>query len=697
MNFSSLFVGFPGFPALLRIVGAILLVLILAACFSPDTGEPGSTTTERSGTSPETFNYPASPQANAGDLMPSATVAESSESGPTATASPTATSSPLATLAPPTEVGAFARERLAQGPDRDLFQLAYELLLPEGSPAVEPVVNSEPVSYEAGRIDEFSLVDLDRLERYRSRFELRHVSPNAYWYVEEGFRVDQGEIEKAAAEYERVIYPRVTNYFGSEWKPGVDNDPHLTILHGNIRGAGGYYSSSDEYPRAIRPHSNEREMIYINISYLQFGSQNHLRVLAHELNHAILWNSDSSEDTWVSEGLAELSATIAGYGQDFAVSHFLRSPHVSLVHWPLDDSMIGAHYGGASLFMHYLNQHYPPLDGNGLVAIMQVPEDNIEGVNVYLKDQGYDRDFHDLLKDWAAANFLDEKQGLYGYGSLGVEVEEGRVLSRPDVIERRIAQYGTHYIELGSSLRNSKVKLTFEAPGSVRLIPTDVGEAGCWWSNAGDAMVSTLTREVDLTSATEATLSYDAWFSIEEDWDYTYLQISEDGGKHWVILETPHTSDTDPLQVAFGPGYTGESDGWIAENVDLGPYLGREIMVRFQYVTDDALNGIGMCVSGPSISVDGTANDQDWIPQGFVLVDNRLPQEFVVQVMQKGSKDRVERMTASYLAPGTWHGELEVAPYDGLERTMIAVTATAPVTRVEASYRLLVENLDEGP
>ena len=280
-------------------------------------------------------------------------------------------------------------------------------------------------------------------------------------------------------------------------------------------------------------------------------------------------------------------------------------------------------------------------------------------------------------------------------GSLDVEVEESRVLSRPDEIERKIAQYGTHYIELGSGLRNSGVKLTFEAPGSVRLIPAEVGEAGCWWSNAGDSMVSALTSEVDLTAATEATLSYDAWFSIEEDWDYTYLQVSEDGGKHWAILETPHTSDTDPLQVAFGPGYTGESGDWIAENVDLAAYLGKRIMVRFQYVTDDALNGIGMCVDDPSFTVDGTSNSVDWIPEGFVLIDNRLPQEFIVQVLQKGSENRVERMAPSFVAPGTWKGELEIQPYEGLERTMVAITATAPATRVEATYRLLVEDLGE--
>ena len=616
------------------------------------------------------------------------------------TASPTTSlaeqqAAPLAVLQPPQDVLEFAREKLPPAPDRDLFQLAYELLLPPGHPRVERVVNREPASYEAGRIEEFSMVDLDGLERYRSAFELRLVSPNAYWYVEEGISVNQGDIERAAEEFEHRIYPRVTGYFGSEWKPGVDNDPRLTILHGDIRGAGGYYSSSDEYPAAIRPHSNQREMIYINVSYLRFGSEGHLRVLAHELNNAVMWNSDSSEDTWVNEGLAELAVTAAGYGQDFTLRRYLQSPHAPLVHWPLDDNLIGAHYGGASLFMHYLDEHYPAREGGGLISLMEIPEDNIAGVSTYLANQGYAQDFHEVLRDWIAANFLDESHGPLGYDSLDVQVDVSRTVTRPDEIERKIAQYGTHYIELGSKLRNGGVKFSFEGPGSARLLPVEVGESGCWWSNAGDSISSTLTGEADLTGATEAALTYEVWFNIEEDWDYGYLEVSEDGGLHWDILATPLTSAEDPLEVAFGPGYTGESDGWLRESVDLSAYVDKRILLRFQYITDDALNGSGLCIQGLSLNVEGPPTELDWEAAGFIEIDNRLPQEFFVQVIQKGRENRVVQMPLHFVAPGHWQGELEVMPYDGLDRTVVAVTAAAPVTRVGTSYRLVIAEAGE--
>ena len=599
--------------------------------------------------------------------------------------------SPESTPFPVNEPITFSDVDLPAAPDRDLFQLAYELLLPADHLEVPRVVNLQPVTYEVGRRDEFYLVDLDGLEKYQSGFELRFVSPHAYWYVEDGMRVNQGDIEQAAREFEEKIYPRVTGYFGTEWTPGVDNDPRLTIVHGHIRGAGGYFSSTDEYPRAVRPHSNQREMIYINVRYLKVGSASYYRVLAHELNHAILWNHDSSEDTWVSEGLAELSVSVAGYPPD-SIGSYLQRPHVSLVHWPLDDAAIGAHYGGASLFMHYLYEHYGGADRSGLRDLLALPADNVAGVDAYLSAGGYEKDFHAVLQDWVAANFLDEPQGILGYDDLRVQVQPSRKLSRPDELERRIDQYGTHYIELGTRLKESPVLITFAGQARTQLLPTDVLAPGCWWSNSGDSINSSLSREVDLTGVERATLDYQVWFSIEEEWDYVYLQVSTNGGQTWDILDTPHTSDANPIGVAFGPGYTGASKGWQAESVDLSGYAGQQVLVRFQYVTDDALNDIGLCLRELSIPEAGIqSGDGGWTAQGFVHVDNWVPQRYIVQVIQKGDTNRVVQVPLSRNSSGAWTGELLIEPYEGLDRTMIAVTAAAPSTRVKAEYSLQVE------
>ena len=671
-----------------------LAIALTVACFEPAASPP----LPDASLDGETAKVPAATPAPA--LPPNGVAIganrATSPAGPTEQAAPAAataptTPAPVAAIGPLGAVGTFSRETLPPAPDRDLFRLAYELLLPLGHPEIEPVVNPAPVSYEAGRVDDFYLVDLDGLEKYQSRFELRLVSPHAYWYVEEGLRVEQDDIERAAAEFEAVIYPRVTGFFGAEWTPGVDNDLHLTIAHGDIRGAGGYFSSTDEYPAAVRPHSNQREMIYINAAYLRVGSPSYYRVLAHELNHAILWHHDRSEDTWVSEGLAELSVTVAGYPSD-SIGAYLRRPFVPLVHWPLDDAAVFAHYGGASLFMHYLYEHYGGEDGKLLRNLLTIPADGIEGIDQYLAEAGYEKDFQAVLQDWLAANFLDEAKGVLGYSDLQVQVEPSRRLSRPAELERELAQYGTHYIELGSRLRDGPTLLRFEGAGDNRLLPAEAPETGCWWSNAGDSMMSTLTRSVDLTGVAEVTLSYAVWFSIEKEWDYAYLQVSQDGGGHWDILETPLTSAANPIGVAFGPGYTGKSRGWKTEDVDLSEYAGQRILVRFQYVTDDALNDAGLCLRDLAVTgVDGPLDDGQWKADGFIHIDNRVPQEFIVQVIQKGKANRVEQMPLAFVAPGVWQGELLVEPYDGLERTMVAVTALAPVTREKVEYRLQVE------
>ena len=693
-------------------LSVILFGAIVPACSAPDS-EPSQVLPQGEPAHPSNPSIEASPTAivESQPLQPAdepdpqnahvpSQTAEASESNSVAPvvgntpASPAAVIPPLASLQLPTDLphppSVQLPTDLPHPPDRDLFKLAYELLLPPGHPEVPAVVNETPVTYEVGRTDEFFLVDLDGLEKYQSRFELRHVSPNAYWYVEDGMRVDQDDIEKAAAEFESVIYPRVTNYFGTEWKPGVDNDPHLTIVHGDIRGAGGYFSSTDEYPTAIRPHSNQREMIYINARHVRVNSPFYYSVLAHELNHAVMWNYDPSEDTWVSEGLAELSVTVAGYPAE-SIPHYLRRPFVSLVHWPLDSANIGAHYGGASLFMHYLYEHYSGDDRAGLRLLMTEHADNRAGIDSYLADAGYDRDFHSVLENWVAANFLDEEEGLLGYRDLDIEIQPTRRLSRADRIEREMDQYGTHYIELGSRLKEEAIHITFEGQGRSQIIPADVSAGGCWWSNNGDSIASTLTREFDLTGAGDVTLSFDAWYSIEEEWDYVYLQVSTDGGKQWDILEAQHTSAANPIGVAFGPGYTGESDGWISEQVDLSAYAGQQVKVRFQYVTDDALNDTGMCLKELAVSGEGVQSmGADWAGDGFVLIGNLVRQEFIVQLIQKGETNRVFKMPLTMDASGEWVGELTFEPYQGLERTMVAITPTAPATRQKVSYALKV-------
>ena len=62
-------------------------------------------------------------------------------------------------------------------------------------------------------------------------------------------------------------------------------------------------------------------------------------------------------------------------------------------------------------------------------------------------------------------------------------------------------------------------------------------------------------------------------------------------------------------------------------------------MVRFEYITDDAVTQPGLIIDDVSIPEIGYSEDfengaGDWVSEGWLLMDNVLPQDFVVQLVQ---------------------------------------------------------------
>ncbi len=543
------------------------------------------------------------------------------------------------------------------------------------------VVATNSVPYVEGREDVFRLVDLMALRRYTGRFELRLVTPHAYWYFELGESFRQEDIEKRAAVFEEEIYPRVTSVFGREWVPGVDGDPRLTIVNGRLRGVGGYYSSADEYPLVVNEFSNQREMIYINSEFLKLGEASYSAVLAHELQHAVHWNADPSEDQWVSEGLSELAVTVAGFERG-GVRNVGPRP-ISLVNWPLGLGGVGAHYQLASLFMHYLLEHYG--DPQDLRPLLNEPRDGVAGITDYLTASGYGQDFRDVFRDWAVANLLDEDQGPYGYSGLEVQTDIAKEITGFSEFTSQIPQYSIEYVDLSSF--KEPIVLKFHGPSEIRLLPVEVGPRGCWWGNSGDSINSTMTRTVSLAGLDRATLTYQVWFNLEEGWDYAYLEVSPDDGRTWEILGTPNTTSENLIGNSYGMGYTGDSRGWLNETVDLSSYAGQRILLRFQYITDDAVHGSGICVRAIAVPGAVTVDLMDeWQTDGFLLTGNRVKQEYAVQVIEIGAENRVSPVMLDQANTG----ELIVAGSQDRDRLVVAVAPLAPKTREEASYTLTV-------
>ena len=567
-------------------------------------------------------------------------------------------------------------------PDRDLFRLTAELRL-GGDPNLIPrTIPARKTGLQPGHIETLWLVDFLEERVYQSQFELQLVSPRAYWYVETGQTVTQPDLELAAQAFEATIYPRVTAAFGKEWSPGVDGDSRIHIAHGDLKGVGGYFGSGDEHPKVAYPRSNQREIIYLNSQVYRVGQAPYLGVLAHELQHMVHWNQDATEETWINEGLSEFAETVADTPPSDN-GRAARAPQVSMVHWPLDDANVDAHYRAASLFFHYLAEHYG--GDNFLLDLVTNPEDGVAGIESFLSNKGAPVSFRKVFGDWGVANFLDESPGLHGYENLTVRASTTGKLDGFQEYGSNLPQYSAHYLELTGLAGPATIR--FSGTPITPLLPTDVDNQGCWWSNTGDSITSTLKANVDLRGLTQAQLSYEIWHEIEEDWDYGYLQISTGNGRSWEVLATPHTSEANPVGNNFGSGYTGDLD-WTKENIDLAGYVGQTVQVRFQYVTDDAINGTGLCLRGLTISGDGLALVPHWRADGFALIDNRVNQDFIVQVIELGSQTRLSEMPLDQDKSGAF----TIAEPSNLERLMVVVAALAPHTRQPASYTIAVES-----
>ena len=584
-------------------------------------------------------------------------------------------------------------------PDRDLYELARALRLKTSDP-ISPVVNEQPVSYAQGRRDTFWFVDLDDVRAYTSDVILRLVTPHAYWYVQDGVSVSQNDLEESARVFEQEIYPRVTATFGSEWVPGVDNDPHLTVVHARL-GRFSYFSTADEYPSEVHEHSNEREMVYLSTDGLRPGSREYLAVLSHELQHAVHWNGDRTEETWINEGLSEVATVVAGtrhpgYIGETDVQLFLQSPTISLLHWPIEDSTL-PYYGAAFLFFEFMASHYGTRESLG--GLVREPLDGTLGIESYLRSLGHDVTFRDLFADWVVASYLDAPgDGRYSYPDGDVSVTVSERMGKFGERESSIPQYSAEYTAI--DIIKGDILVEFQGQEHVPLLAVPLEGEGCWWGNRGDSISSTLTRSLDLSGSPGAVLSYDTWFEIEEDWDYAYVEVSTDGGSTWDVLEAPSSSPGNPVGNSYGPGYTGRSGGWLSEQVDLTPYAGRRVDLRFHYVTDAALDGTGICIRDillrPSASAEGPGSETalsgdgiggaDWQAEGFIWTDNRVPQDYIVQVIEVGDGTRVRRMELDVKN----RGGVLIEGLEDLDEVVIVVAALASKTLQEAGYTLSV-------
>ena len=567
-----------------------------------------------------------------------------------------------------------------QPPDRDLAELATRLRGAE--PGDSPSEIAPPMS--KGDQQDFWITNLDDGSARLITATLQLVSENAYWFVDETLAVDQEELARAARHYEDQVRPAVVSTFGDIANPGLDGDHRLVIIHTTLDGAAGYFGSKDSFSAEVHPHSNRREIIYLDTRAVEHGVDTHLAIVAHELQHAVHFNKDVGEESWVNEGLSEVATELAGFSVQ-SPRAFMRRPHTQLNYWPDSPRSTFPHYGASALFFSYVTQRVG--GAANLTELVTEPLDGIAGVESFLNE--HDLSWLQVFADWVVANHLDADDDRYGYTDRDVGVGPVRTLISDEEQRDRLPQYSARYYRLDTDSTSGTI--TFSGDLEVRQVAADCAQGPtCWWSGRGDGIDTKLTREFDLTGLNMATLEFQVWHEIEEGWDYGYVELSDDNGETWRILDGEHTTTDNPSGNAYGPGYTGSSRVWKQESIDLTQFVGGPVLVRFEYVTDDAVYLDGLLIDGIAIpELDFTDTDgagSGWQVEGFSRAGAKLAQGFIVQLVN--STPDGEYTVSQIPLDDRNSGWMKLTiPGDDVE-TVVIVSPTTPGTRHEAGYVL---------
>lgn len=588
-------------------------------------------------------------------------------------------------------------------PERDNLELArlyngWDGLMEPTPEVIEPLA--------VGTIQQLNVLNHELNTINPITAELLAVGEHAYFWFDTG----PGSIRPSAADLASVtdtfddIYLRSVALFGPEKRPGVDGDPRLHIVNASPLvlcdiedeesgcGLAGYFSADDGVPSSIFPDSNAREMFVMNVGF--FGSDFYLNVLTHELRHMIEDNYDQGDADWEAEGSAVLAEDLLGYSGN-GVSRanlFLAEPDQQLNSWP-DEYTLPA-YGQGYLLNRYI---YDRIGPELYQEFATSPDSGLKALEKVAQAQDLDITGESVWLDWLIAQAihgLDQAPLKYRFGVSGLDqVAMTQVDSFPSTIEVSVHQYAADYYRL-----NGDGKVTIEFDGSLLVPLLDTVPASgesMWLANRANFSHMSLDRQVDLTRVDSATLNYSVYHDIEAGYDFAYLFVSEDGGQSWqpLIAENMQGKIDDPSDSALTDRfYTGRSDYWRDESIDLTPYAGKNIVIRFAYITDLILTKGGIAVDNVAIPEIGFYDDTEmvddgWMARGFEQVPFAIPQQWHLQLITfPDGLPSIETMelTAENIASKS----LSLSESSG--EAILIVAASAPMTLEQAQYKLMI-------
>ena len=179
--------------------------------------------------------------------------------------------------------------------------------------------------------------------------------------------------------------------------------------------------------------------------------------------------------------------------------------------------------------------------------------------------------------------------------------------------------------------------------------------AKAFWGGKGDLIDTTMTRSVAVPAGTSA-LTMRLNYQIENNWDYAYVSVSNDGGNTWTNLsgtylngnvQSPLTTTTNPNGNNLSNGITGTTNGaWRLASFNTTPYAGQTVQLRLRYKTDEFTNLKGVMADEITLGsfADGAESaDSGWTFNGFKVTSgvesSNAPHYYIAEFRQYRTYD----------------------------------------------------------
>ena len=627
---------------------------------------------------------------------------------PPPTIAPQATTTPLptdeATLpAVPTTDSAAARAATARQLVEDIPPVRDDVALAAAYRGADPAATPPlPTELEPGATEMFYIGNVDSNTVSQIEAQLMSVGENAYFWFDLGsgsVTPDMVLLGESTEAFD-AIYEQLFAFFGVSEPPGgrvhiVHASPEALCNVATNCTLAGYFSSRDLLPLTVNPQSNQRAMFVMNA--WQFGGNAYLDVLAHELRHMLGDSYDAGEEDWFVEGAAMLAEDLSGFSAmpQARGSLFLRSPDQQLNSWTNLDTI--PHYGQGYLLNRYL---YDRLGADLYRDYSLDPRPGLSALDGIVTANGTSMTGEQVWLDWLAAMAIQGgPDAPESYRGLGPELEPVTATSidtLPASFDTTVDQFAADYYELPSS---GTVQLDFAGAPTISLLGSNVpsGEQ-IWYAQRANYSNPRLTRVFDLRDVSLATLHYLVYADIERGYDFAYVSASTDGGQTWQGLEATGMQGLDAVDdpsdsALAGRFYTGRQQAWSAESIDLTPFAGQEILLRFEYVTDPILTFGGFAIDDISIPEIGYFDDAEtesggWTAEGFARATYELPQAWRLQLITFDGDGRpaVEALVVG--EDGRLTTTYQAMP--GSRRPILIVASAVPETLQTAAYTLAV-------